>query len=201
MTNDDPRLRRLRRDLTRSLHHPRGPRLDVMLVLRDCWITACVAKKRDCGVPYEQAISEVKRDWSALARLGPPLVRTQAESALSEAAVRRAFDTYVGLLGAERGRPRNPRLVHRDDHLAFCVVVLCAQGARYKDAIEYVASAWSALTMQMKYGDGMVSKSTVRRAYDRLGFNRRPGRGRRRHPKDGRVMRLPPPGWKPPEST
>ena len=59
MTNDDPRLRRLRRDLTRSLHHPRGPRLDVMLVLRDCWIAACVADERDRGVAYEQAISKV----------------------------------------------------------------------------------------------------------------------------------------------
>jgi hypothetical protein len=207
MTSDNARLRRPRRELAKVLHHPRGPDFDVMLVLRDCWIAACVATRRDRGISYEQAISDVTRKWPILALLGPPLVRSQAEHRLSAATVRRAYETFNGLYDQAPGLPdtmtsevargsRRPRFVDRDKDLGFLVAVLCAMGAGYKDAIGWVTREWSEISVKFKLPK--VSKATVRRAYAKLPLNRRPGRGRRRHPAGTRVIKLPPSNWKPP---
>ena len=93
-------------------------------------------------------------------------------------------------------RPRRkPELAHRDNQLAFIVAVLRGWGARYKEAIAYVADEYSRLAL--KDGDRPVSGATVRRAFDALPLSKRTGRGRR--PLGDHVMRLPPPGWEPPD--
>src|SRR5688572_19191670 len=93
-------------------------------------------------------------------------------------------------------RRRKPALALRDKRLAFIVAVLRGWGASYKDAISYVADEYSRLAVQD--GERPASEATVRRAFDSLPLGKRTGRGRRLPP-GAQAIRLPPPGWEPPD--
>ena len=90
---DNPRLQRLRRELTPSLHDPHGPDFNVELLLRDLWLAARVGAKRDRGIPYEQAIFKVTKEGTTSPHPESLVSRTKKRG-FSQSTTRRAFDTF-----------------------------------------------------------------------------------------------------------